>query len=236
MIWSCLQGCMGQAWADNAAAPHSAQILSADFCFFAGEPNAELLRNRQGKEFLIFIPQNDAWAALLESIYANHCKRVTRYAIRKEADVFDRERLRQLTALPDDAYRMQMIDETLYRQALSQEWSRDWCSAFANWEEYRTHGLGVAALYKDQLAAGASSYLYYRGGIEIQVNTAASFRKRGLAAACSARLILECLDRGLYPSWDAQNLMSVGLAEKLGYHFSHSYRAYEVYGEEITAT
>lgn len=32
----------------------------------------------------------------------------------------------------------------------------------------------------------------------------------------------------LYPSWDAQNMNSVRLAEKLGYEFDHEYVAYEV--------
>ncbi|MDD7004979.1 MAG: GNAT family N-acetyltransferase, partial [Clostridiales bacterium] len=41
--------------------------------------------------------------------------------------------------------------------------------------------------------------------------------------------ILECLDRGLYPSWDAQNLGSLSLAKKLGYEFSHEYPAYEIF-------
>ena len=34
--------------------------------------------------------------------------------------------------------------------------------------------------------------------------------------------------RSLYPSWDAQNMNSVHLAEKLGYEFDHEYTAYEV--------
>jgi hypothetical protein len=42
-------------------------------------------------------------------------------------------------------------------------------------------------------------------------------------------MILEALDRGLSPSWDAANLWSVGLAEKLGYHFDHEYTTYEIY-------
>ena len=50
----------------------------------------------------------------------------------------------------------------------------------------------------------------------------------GLLAAAAAGLILECLERGLYPSWDAANLSSVALAEKLGYTFSHEYTAFEV--------
>ena len=48
-------------------------------------------------------------------------------------------------------------------------------------------------------------------------------------AIMGADLILECLDRGLYPSWDAQNLDSLSLAKKLGYEFSHEYPAYEIF-------
>ena len=60
------------------------------------------------------------------------------------------------------------------------------------------------------------------------MDTHRDYRRRGLAAACSAKLILECRRRGWYPSWDAQNLWSVALAEKLGYHLDHEYTAYEV--------
>ena len=79
--------------------------------------------------------------------------------------------------------------------------------------------------------AGASSYTVYQGGIEVEIGTEQSHRRKGLASVCGARLILECLDRGWYPSWDAQNLWSVGLAEKLGYHFDRPYPAWEIYGE-----
>ena len=51
-------------------------------------------------------------------------------------------------------------------------------------------------------------------------------RRKGLASAVCARLILSCLDDGLYPSWDAANMNSVHLAEKLGYEFSHEYPCY----------
>lgn len=76
--------------------------------------------------------------------------------------------------------------------------------------------------------SGASSYSVYNGGIEIQIDTRTDYRRQGLAAAAAAGLILECLDRDLYPSWDAANLWSVALAEKLGYQFDHEYDAYHV--------
>ena len=57
--------------------------------------------------------------------------------------------------------------------------------------------------------------------------------KPASAFACSA-LILLCLEEGLYPSWDAQDMHSVRLAEKLGYEFDHAYMAYEVPAEART--
>lgn len=56
------------------------------------------------------------------------------------------------------------------------------------------------------------------------------YRQRGLAYVCAAKLILECLERDLYPSWDAKTKISVALAEKLGYHYSHTYTSIEVRG------
>lgn len=84
-------------------------------------------------------------------------------------------------------------------------------------------------LCNEEIVAGASSYSSYKEGIEIEVDTKEEYRRKGLATVCSARLILECLDKGLYPSWDAQNKWSVALAEKLGYHYSHTYTAYEMW-------
>ena len=75
----------------------------------------------------------------------------------------------------------------------------------------------MAALSGGELVGGASSYTCYSGGYELQVETREDMRRRGVALACCARLILTCLDRGLYPSWDAANLESVALARRLGY-------------------
>ncbi len=51
-----------------------------------------------------------------------------------------------------------------------------------------------------------------------------------------ARLVLECISRNLYPSWDTQNRASLAFAEKLVYQFDKEYVAYEVYcfGQGIT--
>ena len=65
--------------------------------------------------------------------------------------------------------------------------------------------------------------------IEIEVDMIEPERRKHLATVACSVLILECLKEGLYPSWDAQNINSVHLAEKLDYEFDHEYVAYEVY-------
>lgn len=105
-------------------------------------------------------------------------------------------------------------------------------SSFVTYELYGQLGLGTVILKDNEIVSGASSYTRYEDGIEIEIDTKEEYRRQGFATICGAKLILECLKRNLYPSWDAQNRWSVALAEKLGYHYSHSYTAYEVYGEK----
>ena len=79
-----------------------------------------------------------------------------------------------------------------------------------------------------KIVSGASSYTRYNEGIEIEVDTVEAERRKHLATIACSALILRCLKENLYPSWDAQNMNSVCLAEKLGYEFDHEYVAYEV--------
>lgn len=236
LIWSCLQGYMGEAWADDRERPQAARILLADFCYFVGEANRELVTEQiktHSREFVIMVPPMDetgeAWAKEIEAAYGECCKRVERYAIKKEPGIFDKEKLKQIVASLDPAYEVKLIDEDVFRQTREEEWSKDFTSQYADYEEYHKRGLGVAVVYQGRLVAGASSYTVYRDGIEIEIGTKEEYRRRGFAAVCGAKIILECMDRGLYPSWDAQNKWSVALAEKLGYHFDRTYPAYEVF-------
>ena len=94
LIWSCLQDCMGRAYADTEEDPQSAQIVVGDFCFFAGKPSARLVRNKpddRESEFIIMVPPSADWEDMIEDIYRGCSKKVIRYAIRKEPDVFDKK-------------------------------------------------------------------------------------------------------------------------------------------------
>lgn len=229
-IWSFLQGYMGFAWADHPRSPRSAKIMAGDFCLFAGKPNVDLILHRpKGKRTgcFILVPQNEAWSREIEQALGNHVRRITRYATRKDPAAFDCGDLERLAALSNPNFQLRSIDELLFRLLQKGEWSHDLCSQFADYADYERRGIGVAALYQGTPVAGASSYTVYRGGIEIEIDTRVDFRRQGLATACGARLILNCLERGLYPSWDAHSRASLSLAEKLGYKLDRPYPAYE---------
>ena len=229
-IWSFLQGCMGSAWADHPRIPISAKIMVGDFCLFAGAPNAKLILHRpEGREddFFILVPRNEAWCQEIERTLGGQAQRITRYATQKEPSLFRRGELERLAILSDPSFQLRRIDEQLFNLLRGAEWSHDLCSQFMDYSDYERRGAGIAAVFQGEPVSGASSYTVYRGGIEIEIDTRADFRRRGLATACGARLILDCLDRGLYPSWDAHSRASLALAEKLGYLLDRPYPAYE---------
>ena len=170
---------------------------------------------------------------MIEEVLGNEAKKTVRYAIKKEPDVFDREKLRAFAETVPVGCELQMMDEELFRFCGETKWCKDWVSQYKNYTEYQKCGLGAVLLKDGEPVSGASSYCGYLGGIEIEIDTRSDYRRRGFACICGAKLILECLKRGLYPSWDAQNKQSVALAEKLGYHFDHEYTVYEAVRETL---
>lgn len=230
-IWSAMQKIMGEVYVDDEEHPVSGAVVLGDFTFLAGRPNRELMlwkSPQEEKGFMILVPESDDWNGMIEDCYKDRAKRVVRYAIKKERDIFDRERLEKAASTLPSGYRASLIDEDLFHQCLSLAWCRDGVANYSDYDLYSRYGLGVVILQGEEIVASCSSYSGFVGGIEVEVDTRADHRRQGLAYACAARLILECLERNWFPSWDAQNKMSVGLAQKLGYHFDREYTSYEI--------
>lgn len=226
LIWSCLQGYMGNMLLDNDENPISGVISIGDFCFFAGNPNRALFTAVGGAQLLI--PKDQPWEKLIEDFYGNRVNKIFRYAIKKEPDVFDVEKLNAYIETLDHGYELKLFDREIFEMAKNEPWSVDLCSQFKDYADYHNRAIGAAVLHKGKLVAGASPYAVYHEGIEIEIDTKPEYRGKGLATVCGAKLILECLGRNIYPSWDAHDLRSVALAEKLGYHLDHAYVTYEL--------
>lgn len=234
MIWSCLQGVMGKIYVDSLKDPVSAMALLGDFCFLAGKPDRRFVLfcpKQGGSRTVIMVPQDGEWAKLIRECYGEYADEVVRYAVKKEPDVFDQKRLAKIVGRLPEGFDLKQMDEGLFWRCKRMEWCRDWVSQYDDYGLYRKFGIGVVIIKDGEPVSGASSYSGYRGGIEIQIDTREDYRRMGLAAVCGAKLILECLRRGWYPSWDAQNRQSLALAEKLGYHLDREYAAFEVVQE-----
>ncbi len=231
IVLSCLSGMMGHIYGDDLVNPSAALAVLGDFCFFTGRPSPELIDFAAGLFCRggILVPQNEGWSALIQNRWKQKLFSSTRYATRKDPCAFSRDKLERAVASLPPGYRLQWITEALFHRCLADCWSRDLVSQYQNWETFQQLGLGVVATKGGQLAAGASSYSSYPGGIEIEIDTHKDFRRQGLAYSAGAALILACLDRGWYPSWDAANRPSLALAEKLGYQFSHPYPIYTTF-------
>ncbi len=224
-IWSCLQGVMGDIFVTDTEAPRSAAAVLGEYAFFAGEPDRELAGAAPCGGGVL-IPLNEGWAKLIGEVYPN-AERCVRYALRKDTR-FDRERLGRLAAALPRGYELRSIDAGLCSKCFADPFAKEFVAPFGTEERFDRLGRGFVVLKEGRIVAGASSYSRYREGIEVQVVTAEDQRRRGLACAACARLILACLDEGLYPSWDAANLGSLRLAEKLGYEFACEYASFEI--------
>lgn len=236
MIRSCCEKIMGKVYGKEGEKLDSAMAVLGDFTFFAGKPD-EVLTAYWPKEsreaYRILVPQDAEWERIIEQYYGTKCRKITRYRMKKEPGIFPQEILEKAAAsLPKDVTLLCM-NESLFYRSREQGWSRDFTALYPDFRFFEKYGLGVLAIKDGEILAGASSYSSYSKGIEIEVDTREDWRRQGLAYACCAKLILECLKRGRYPNWDAHNLESAALAKKLGYHLEEAYTAYEVFGGEV---
>ena len=226
LLDACLQGHMGEAWADSMQRPRSALVQIGDFVFLGGRPDAWLLEQISKPDRQWIVQGNEAWRKLLREM-PGRVEPIRRWKVELPKN-FDLNRLRQWAQNAE----IHPIDQDMYDECLRQEWRRDWVSLFNSWEDYHKRGLGFVLAQNGEVVSGASSYAVYDGGIEIQVDTRKDYQGRGFAKKVCARLILECLERGLQPSWDAASVTSCALAKGLGYHVRDAYEADLWYPEE----
>ena len=219
---ACLDNVMGKILVTDPDHPKSALAVIGDFAFCAGDADLELLRGKPDR-WMIVVPQDEAWEELIENNFPAY-KRI-RYALKKDT-VFDLVKLETMANALPEGYTFRKIDGELYDACLKDEDFENCVSVFESKEKYLELGRGIAVMKDGKIVSAASSYSRFLKGIDIEIDTAKEERHKGLGCAVAAKLILACLDEGLYPAWDAANKLSVRLAEKLGYEFSREYVCY----------
>jgi len=247
-ILSCLQDYPGShVWVDDIEHPTCAHALmggvgegAAGFSFLAGDAESPSARElvsvwpQENKGGCTLVPENKQWAKLIEEIFPESEKH-TRYATSKTEHNFDRDILRSMAADPDGDLHIVRIDASMYDDIYAQHWARDLVANFPDGESYERMAVGFACLHEGTVVGAASCYTVYDKGIEIEIDTREDFRRRGIARACAASIVLYALENDLYPSWDAANLMSLGLARSLGYIPAGEYPGYWLSAEKREA-
>lgn len=196
--------------------------------FFVGNPYTkiaeELLYNLS--EYSLAIVNTEEWKNRIETIHKGSIEKFQRYKFNKNPEHLDKTHIQKLLTPLPEGYELKKIDATIAKEPSLHELSEDFIAQFNSIDDFIDRGVGFSILKEGQVVCGATSFSIYDDGIEIEIATHPQHRRKGLAIITASALILDCLERGIYPSWDGANNESVKLAEKLGYIFKESYDTY----------
>ena len=234
LVRGAADGTVGRVWVPKLENSSYCLVLVGDYAYLVGlPPKGSQALDLKGQLYecashAYLIPQNERWADWLEEEFMGLLRKVSRYALKKEEHHFDIGVLKQYIHAVPREIRIKRMDSTIYRQARKHGWSHNLCMNFEDEEHFIQKGFGYAALKGKELVAGCSACGAGEGIVEVQVSTKKDYRRQGLALACSAAFLMECLEKNLIPNWSAVNLQSVGLAEKLGYVYDREYQVYQM--------
>ncbi len=217
-----LSGEFGQLWVDDVDRPSVAH-LHLDFHFLGGAAEsaaapefASAILRPSG----LMMPTD--WTPILREIHGDAFGDYERVSFGEAS--FDRAQLRRFTEALPVGYTLQRVPLDLFERFTAFEY--DLTRNFRDAAHFIDAGFGFAVLYHDEIVAGCSSFTLWDGLAEVEIDTAAEHRRRGLALATGAALVLHCLDHGLTPCWDAANPESAALATRLGFTQPLRYRAW----------
>lgn len=217
---STLQGLMGEAYVDTIENYQFAILLLRKSCFMSGNINAKKLYkliNNNLKQCII-IP-SDNLKSIIEDLFKGNIKKLQRYSMKKNT-TFDEKKLQTYINMLPNIYEMKRIDGNIERRIKEEAFLKIT-------DDYKNNGIGYCCLYNNEIIGVASSNIFYKDGIEVNIRVKERYQRKGIATALSSKLILQCLKEDKTISWDAANLKSKCLAEKLGFIYDSTYDIYK---------
>ena len=221
-------GDFGFVCIDRIVQPSVCSLALSDFVLFAGEAQGETARyfvETTARPYYV-LPSSEEWLRLVRASTGREGKAITRTSFSSSSLASDPLR-RYAEELPK-GFELRRFDEATVYEAASRRWSQSFVENFPTPGGFLDRGFGFGIFAGGRLVSGASSFTVQGNTVEIEVDTHPRFRRRGLATAVSARLVLHCLERGLDPHWDVANARSCALAEKLGFTRERSYEVHKV--------
>lgn len=216
---SVLDGAMGIAYVDDIQNPQIAFLTVRSYCFISGNIEKTKFKDIIDKNFKNYklIP-SDNLAKEIEEIYKDDVTKSYRYSIKKNP-IFNISKLEKMSNSLENNFKLIKIDKCMANRIKKEN--------FINiTDDYEKYGIGFCCINNDELIGVASSNIFYKDGIEVNIKVKEQYRRKGIATAMASKLILECLSQGKKVSWDAANTNSVGLAKKLGFEYDSKYSIY----------
>jgi len=220
-----IEGQMGKAFVDDLKEPTVFKIQVGPFLYFAGDATG--FGGRAMLESIathtLFMPSSPGWIEAGKIMYGERLVGFDRYNFSSER--ISAEHLDQL-------YRISAFKEEVRQMDLSfaaQLWGQDHfvdLSTFDSAEDFVQRGIGFYLQKHGMLVGAAYSSLVCSKGIEVSLFVSEKHRRQGIATVLASRLLTWCLENNAQANWDAANLESCKLAEKLGYIQTGTYQAY----------
>ncbi|MBP8947767.1 MAG: GNAT family N-acetyltransferase [Candidatus Promineofilum sp.] len=221
-----LEAQMGQAFMDDPDRPTAYRITIGPFWYFAGDadgPGGRALL-AEWPAYNLLMPSPPAWAAAAGELFGARLVAFPRYSF--SADELNERHLAAVVAASPLRERVVAVDAALLARAAEGVETFIDLADFDSPDDFVARGLGYVALDGERVMGAAYSSLVCSRGIEVSLYVDEPYRRQGVATAIAGRLLLECVRQGRRPNWDAANLESCALAEKLGYVASGSYDSY----------
>lgn len=228
-IDSVLEGQAGgeiQIFVDSLTEPSSAQINQGSFAYFAGDSSGTSAKRwlEELPAHCYIMPSSPGWVEKAKNIHGGRLIRGERYMFSPEA--LQPDRLKELTEHPD--YKVEKITLELARDMFRDPLQHYHFVNYDTPEQFMETGFGYCIRAEGEVAAACTTAMACRTGVEVGIMTHPGYRKFGLATRVAAAFLLHCLEHDLYPSWDAANLKSKGLAEKLGLVYAGPYEVFSL--------
>jgi len=219
---------MGLALVDSPDEPTAFKIEVGPFCYFAGDaagPGGREMVERVAP-YAPLMPSPEPWIELAKEIHGDKLDSSERFSF--TAENLSLDHIRSLLGDLPFAAEIEPIDVATAEQLNNDSESFADLSLFDSAEDFADRGIGYSLREGTTIIGVAYSSLVCSRGVEGSIFVRPEYRRRGIATGLACKLVEQSLLRGLEPHYDAANLESCRLAEKLGYVPTGSYREYFV--------
>ena len=203
------------------------RLDSGSFTIIAGDSSLiEVDKLFDIRPIYVITPQNLEWDNVIKKKYKNLL--VPLKFVEFHYKNTNTKKLQSLINIIPDSYHIKEFDCTLSKKAEIDLENEYLFENFNSLSDFIDKGLGFCTVHNGLVVSAATSMAKSSKAIDIEIQTHKDYRKRGLASAVGAKLVLSCIEKGVKPMWLAANVASEKLAEKIGYTKTGEYISYSV--------